>query len=167
VLFWLIGMMGAGKTRVGRLLAQRLDLPFIDTDQEIADRLGCSIGELWGTMGEAVFRDLEASAVLRAAQLDRGVVATGGGVVLQPGNVEAMRSSGLVVWLDAPPPALADRVGDGSNRPLLFDGQVEERLAKILDWRATAYEEAAHHRINTEQSSPDEVADQIEALWSG
>ena len=102
-LLWLVGMMGAGKSVVGRRSADRIGVDFVDVDSEITSRLGCSIAQLWEERGEQAFRDIEAAEVSRIAARGRpAIVAAGGGAVLAEGNVAAMRASGMVVWLDAP-----------------------------------------------------------------
>ncbi len=163
---WLVGMMGAGKSAVGRIIADRRGIPYADIDAEVANRLGCSIAELWGQQGEAAFRDLEAAQVARLATKAPLVVSTGGGVVLRADNVATMRASGAVVWLTASPATLARRVGGGEGRPLLVDGDPGARLAEILEERRGHYAAAAHHTVNTEGRDAEEVADEVEALWN-
>ncbi len=163
---WLIGMMGVGKTRVGRMVAERARVPFHDTDDEVVARVGCSISELWRERGEAAFRDLETDTVVRLAAGPAAVIATGGGVVLEPRNVTAMRDSGLVVWLEASPRTLAERVGDGAGRPLLAATDPERRLADILRRRRRHYARAAHLRVSTDDRDPDEVAEEVWEAWT-
>lgn len=163
---WLIGMMGAGKTRVGRAVAAAADVPFRDTDEEVTSRLGCSIGELWGARGEAAFRDMEAAAVRRLAAGPRAVIATGGGAVLDEGNVAAMRTSGLVVWLEASPATLVRRVGSGRGRPLLEASDPAARLEELLTERESHYRAAAHRRVRTDGRRPDDIAEEVLAWWT-
>lgn len=158
---WLIGMMGSGKSTVGEGLARRLDIPFYDTDIEIVARIGCSIGELWGVEGEGAFRDLEASEVARLAGRE-AVVATGGGVVLRPENVAAMRDSGPVVWLRTSVEELAARVGVGDGRPLLAEAPVEERMSAVLDERRALYETAASIIVETDGMTAEQVVGEVE-----
>ncbi len=163
---WLIGMMGSGKSTVGRLVAARRGARFTDTDDEVTERAGCSVEELWQRDGEETFRDMEAAAVDRlAAADDAAVIATGGGAVLRPGNVASMRRTGTVVWLVADPPALAARVGGGAARPLLAGAPAERRLAEILAARVDAYSAAAHVVISTDGRDAAEVAGDVEAAW--
>lgn len=163
---WLVGMMGAGKSAVGRILADRLGIPYADVDDEVASRLGCSISELWGQRGEAAFRDLETAQVARLATKAPLVISTGGGVVLRADNVATMRASGAVVWLTASPTTLASRVGRGEGRPLLAEGDPATRLAEILEERRGHYTAAAHHTVDTDGRNAAEVADDVEALWN-
>ncbi len=162
---WLIGMMGSGKSAVGSRVAAHFGVRFIDTDAEVSRRTGCSIAQLWGTRGEAAFRAMESAAVAQAAGGDAAVIATGGGVVLDPANVAAMRGSGTVVWLTAPPETLAARAGSGASRPLLADDPSPSRLALLLEERSSLYAAAADHVVETGSVSLDDVAERIEELW--
>ncbi len=162
---WLIGMMGAGKTTVGRILAHRTGRPFVDVDDVVATTAERAISEIFATDGEATFRRLERDAVTRIAAGPHAVVATGGGAVLDAANVETMRRTGTVVLLHATPSTLAQRVGAG-GRPLLAGGNVEELLAGILADRAPRYAAAAHDAVHTDQLDPETVADRIEERWT-
>ncbi len=162
---WLIGMMGSGKTSTGLEIAHRTGARFLDTDSEIAARLGCSIGELWGTKGEEAFRDMEAAQVLALTERDRVVIATGGGVVLRPENVAAMRRSGLVVWLAASPDALERRLGAGEERPLLSGEDVGATVRRLSVERAPLYAAAAHGHVETDDRSTSEIAEEVASLW--
>lgn len=116
----LIGMMGVGKSEIGRALAGRRGCTFVDTDAEVERRAGRSIEEIWNADGEPLFRELETQA-LEAVMTGREptVVAAGGGVVLSERNRTVLLADGPVVWLRATPKTLAARVGDGKGRPLL------------------------------------------------
>lgn len=159
-MIWLVGMMGSGKTTVGRRLAQELDLPFWDSDTEVEASTGLTVRRLWESKGEAALRVAESAVVQELAVLEEGVVATGGGVVLDPTNVEAMRDSGQVIWLSASASVLASRIS-GTDRPLLDVDDIEGRLREILDQRRHRYESAAHVVIDTEASG---LADIVAAV---
>ncbi len=161
---WLVGMMGAGKTTVGRLVAASAGAAFIDLDDSIEEDAGRPIPEIFERFGEERFRVLERDAVDRVAG-NRAVIATGGGVVTSEGAVERMRETGLVLWLDAPAQTLADRVGDGSYRPMLAGGDPAGAVAAIARERAPAYEVAAHHRLGTAGRDPEEIAAEVRKLW--
>lgn len=163
---WLIGMMGSGKSAVGRRVAGELGMRLIDLDDEIATRLGCSVSQLWGERGEEAFRDLEQAAVTRVAAGDDAVVATGGGVVLRDANIAAMRESGIVVWLRADPAVLSARVESGVGRPLLAEGEPRDVLDAILAAREDRYARAAHVVIDSGTGTADEVADEVTAQWT-
>jgi len=165
---WLVGMMGSGKTTVGALIARRVGLPFIDTDSRIEAENGRTIASIWETEGEETFRDLESEQIDRIVATGRDcVVATGGGAVLRPENVAAMRSNGVVVWLTAGYEELAARLGDAPARPLLFNRQTDRRVADLLAERSPAYADAAHHRVDTSAKEPGDVAREVVLLWNG
>ena len=164
---WLIGMMGSGKTVVGALVADGTGLPFVDTDRCIEAETEQSITSLWETAGEEAFRDLETGQIARIVTAGGDcVVATGGGAILRPDNVAAMRDSGLVVWLTATPDVLAGRLGGRSTRPLLADQQADQRLVELLAERQAAYREAAHHTVDTSSKNPDDIAREVMLLWN-
>jgi shikimate kinase len=162
---WLIGMMGSGKTEVGYRLAARLGCPFVDTDRVVEDEAGVAAKDIFQNEGEAAFRRRETAALARAATHLDAVVATGGGAVLDPGNVEVMRASGPVIWLQADPSVLMQRIGDDPARPLL-EGDPVERLRGLLADRAEAYQAAADHVVVTDRIDPDRIVDLIEDLWT-
>lgn len=161
----LIGLMGAGKSTVGRILAKRLGRPFADTDKLVERAAKASIPEIFEREGERGFRRLEAAAVRNVAALRGQVIAVGGGAVLDPANVTQLRATGDLVLLDADPKDLAQRTRR-RGRPLL-DG-VEDREARLLQLRsarAAAYTSAAAHVIDSSGRSPDEIADAV-LLWA-
>ena len=152
---WLVGMMGSGKSTVGRSIAATTDRRFTDVDSMVEERAGMSIAGIVDEQGEAAFREMEGAEIRRlSAEPARGgtgrVIATGGGVVLDPAGVEAMRRSGVVAWLDAPAGVLAGRIR-GENRPLLAGSDVASRLAEILAVRHSLYHQAAHYRIDADR----------------
>lgn len=165
----LVGLMGAGKTTVGRLAAERLQRPFIDTDAELERVLGARIAELFDTIGERRFRALESERVRHAAALRGQVIAVGGGALLDPGNVTQLRGTGDLVLLDADPAELAARIlseDGGASRPLLAGtDEPERRLAALRAQRERVYEAAASHAIDTSGRTPEQVADDVLA-WA-
>ena len=167
-MLWLIGMMGSGKTEVGREAAALAGVEFTDVDDRVAAAAGQGIADIFTGLGEAAFRELEAVAIaaLGAAGGDR-VVATGGGAVLRPDNVAVMRAAGIVVWLDAPVAGLAARIGDGAGRPLLAGTGVVEALARIAAERREHYRAAAHHRIDTSGLGVAAAAGEVVRVWRG
>lgn len=163
---WLIGMMGSGKSSVGRLLAASLGGSFVDSDDVVAGRMGCSIAEFWRRHGEEAFRDIESTAINRLASQRARVIATGGGVVLREPNVSAMRSSGFVVWLQASVGTLRRRVNDNDRRPLLVGEDTGDRLQALLDERKDRYAAAAHATVATDGLELETVVERIEELWN-
>lgn len=163
----LVGMMGSGKSSVGRILAQRLGEPFVDTDAEIEAEAGLAIPALFARDGESRFRALERAVLARVCGSGGQVIATGGGAVLSPENREVLRRTGLVFWLKAPPAELYRRaVAQGiAGRPLLAGEDPLARLTALAFDREEAYGAAAHHVLETEGLGPGAVADRIMALW--
>ncbi len=163
---WLIGMMGSGKTTAGLALSSRLNTEFVDTDRFVEEMTGRTIPEIWENEGEESFRSHEAEAVAMASSHQTAVVATGGGVVLYEPNVEVMRATGTVVWLDAEPATLLVRTGGGMGRPLLDSTDRSERLAGLAAARRPAYSAASHHRVVTDDRTVSEVVDELVELWT-
>ena len=163
---WLIGMTGAGKTTAGLLLAERTESRFLDTDAMVESEAGVPISVIFGREGEKGFRKRESAAIRHASGDEKGVVATGGGAVLIAANVRTMRRSGPVVWLDASPATLVERIGDPAGRPLLEGEGIQARLAVMLDERRSAYEGAAHHVVVTDEAAAEEVALMVERIWN-
>ena len=155
----LIGFRGTGKTSVGRILADRLGLPFYDTDAMVEQRAGVPIPEIFRAHGEAHFRALEREVIssLRDAE---GVIATGGGVVCDPANVADLRRHGRVFLLTAPPEVISGRIA-GSDRPGLTDLAPEEEVQTLLLRRKEAYLGAADVCIDTGSRTPDGVAEMV------
>lgn len=125
---YLVGLMGAGKTTIGRQLARRLGRKFYDSDHEIVERTGVPIPTIFEIEGEAGFRKREQQTIAELSELQDIVMATGGGVVLDPENRRCLRDSGWVVYLNVPPLQLYQRTRNDRNRPLL---QVEDPLARL------------------------------------
>lgn len=135
----LIGMMGSGKTTVGRMIAERNDLPFLDTDQMLINRLGRPIHQLFQLYGEDAFRDHETS-VLASLEPQTAILSTGGGIVLRDANWEHFKRLGTTITLDATIPVLKNRLENAKRRrPLLETENWEETLQKIYDSRRHLY----------------------------
>ncbi len=161
---YLVGMMGAGKSAVGRPLAQALGYRFVDADTAIEQVAGRTIPSLFADEGEAGFRNLETAVLGQIASWHSLVVATGGGVVTRPENWGHMRQ-GVVIWLDAPPAVLLNRLNaDPTPRPLLRSEDPSARLQALLQERLPLYGQA-DLRISQGDGTPDQVAAQVlEAL---
>ncbi len=162
----LTGFMGTGKTCVGKLLASALGMEFVDTDSEIEKRAGLAIPEIFARYGEGYFRRLEAEVVAEVAARSNCVIATGGGVVLNPENVARLAARGVIVLLEARPEVLARRLREAQNRPLLAGyPDLEERIASLLAVRNPFYAAACDFRVDTSDLEPAAVAARILAFW--
>jgi shikimate kinase len=139
----LVGLMGAGKTSIGRRLAKELNIEFRDSDQEIEKKVGCSVAEIFEGFGESYFRQVERETIkdlLRNSPPH--VLATGGGAFMDAETRELIKEEGLSVWLRAALDVLADRVSRNDNRPLLNRGNPREILEKLIELRYPIYAEA-------------------------
>ncbi|RIX99229.1 shikimate kinase [Aureimonas flava] len=138
----LVGLMGAGKTTVGRKLAQMLDLPFVDTDHEIEDASRMTIADLFATYGEAEFRALEARVVARLLDDGPRVIATGGGAYMNEGTRRLLAERSITVWLNAELDVLMERVAKRPTRPLLQTSDPRATLKALMDQRYPVYAQA-------------------------
>ena len=166
---YLVGMMGAGKTTVGRLLARRLKLRFLDSDHEIETRCGVKIPLIFEIEGEAGFRAREAQAIAELTALDGVVLATGGGAVLSEANRQSLAARGTVVYLRAKPEDLYARVKHDRNRPLLATASPLERMRELYAERDPLYREAADLIVETGSQNAQVLArrllDKLQELW--
>lgn len=162
----LVGMMGAGKSVVARLLGERLGASVADLDAMIEAVEGCSIAELFERSGEAGFRRREGELLAQVLNQGVRVVACGGGIVTQPDRRRELRERCTVVWLEVSPAEAARRVTSGSGaparlRPLLAGGDPEARLRELLAQREPHYAEVAHVRVATDGLAAPQVADAV------
>jgi shikimate kinase/nucleoside-diphosphate-sugar epimerase len=153
-----IGLMGCGKSTVGRLVAQKIGFQIVDTDQVITDTAHQSIPAIFEREGEAGFRKRETTALLSLLGKRGHVIATGGGIVTQPQNLPLLRQLGFVVWLDANPRILASRTSSSRDRPLLQTENPEEKLRTLLGIRGPLYRQLADLRVQTDDLTPQETA---------
>ena len=166
----LIGLRGSGKSTVGRILSERLGWNFCDSDVIVQERSGMTIRELFESRGEAEFRKLESVVVIECVSGDQTIVATGGGAVLNPLNVAAMKRNGFVVHLTADPTELWRRISQDAasmeTRPKLVAGAYSgiDELKKLMLARAGVYAQARDVEVDVEERSPDEVADAVLVL---
>lgn len=164
MIVYLVGMPGAGKSTVGRELAGRLGVPFLDLDTEIEREAGAAVADIFRDEGEASFRALEAAALVKASMHDPAVIACGGGVVLEPANRITLRNTGVAVYLDVPLDELRRRVQPAADRPLI---RQEGDLERLLASRGPLYREFAGHVVDG-SGEPGVVAAAIveELRWS-
>lgn len=148
----LIGLMGCGKTTVGKMLSKRTGMPLLDTDAIIEEQTGLSIPDIFREYGEAHFRSLE-TALLRYLLEQKiqpaPIISTGGGIVVRPENREILRRLGFTVWLNVSVRTLLHRTRLSTNRPLLQSPDRHAILSRLLSERRPFYREAAHYRLNS------------------
>jgi shikimate kinase len=158
-------MMGAGKTTVGRQLARRLGKPYCDSDREIETRTGVRVAVIFDIEGEAGFRRREAEVIEQMTGLEDIVLATGGGVVLDPRNREHLRTRGFVIYLHAQPTVLCQRTRSDKSRPLLQGGDPLDRIEKLYAERDPLYREVADLVIDTGRQSVSSLVAQVLAKF--
>lgn len=158
----LVGLMGAGKTTIGRLLAKHFERSFVDSDHEIEARTGVRIPVIFELEGEAGFRARESQVLGELVQRESIVLATGGGAVLAKQNRDLLRENGLVIYLRAQPTDLWHRTQHDRNRPLLRTEDPEQRLKDLFVVRDPLYQEAAHMIVETGRQSPHMLAGKLE-----
>jgi shikimate kinase len=156
----LCGFMATGKTSVGKRLAAILHYDFLDLDAVIEEEAGASIPQIFSSQGEPAFRKLESRMVERVAEKTKCVIATGGGTIVNPKNLETLKRCGVVVALTADIPAILLRVGSGDDRPLLQGGDRLERVRSLMELRAPVYAKA-DMIVDTSSLGIDEVAQLI------
>lgn len=138
----LVGLMGAGKTCVGRKLAESLGLPFLDSDNEVEDAAGCEVRYIFEVYGEPAFRDCERRVIRRLLQAGPGIIATGGGAFMDPATREAVKTNAISIWLRADPEVLHQRTKRSKARPLLAKGDPLQTLKDLAEQRYPVYAEA-------------------------
>ena len=161
----LIGYRGTGKSTVARLVAERLGWQWVDGDARVEELAGRTIREIFQTEGQTGFRDRETAVIRELTARDRLVIAAGGGAILRPENRQAIKSSGMAVWLLASPemivPRLAADPNTAARRPALTTAGGAEEIRQLLEQRAPLYRLCADLIVETDQCSPEQVADQI------
>ena len=166
---YLIGPMGVGKTTIGKALAKNLALEFIDSDREIENRTGVSIMTIFDIEGDAGFRDREVKVILEMAKRRGIVLATGGGAILRSENRQALRNSGLVVYLHATVEMQLERTRNSHNRPLLNKGSRRSVIEDLMQEREPLYRQEADIVYVTDSRSPQvaarEIASEIREKW--
>ena len=164
---FLVGLMGVGKTTVGRYLADALGLPFYDSDQVIEDRAGAHIPWIFDIEGESGFRDRETAVVEELTALHGIVLATGGGAVLRPENRRVLHERGTCIYLHGSVDQLTARTARDRRRPLLRNGNPREILARLLREREALYREVAHHVFVTDRRPARLLAAEIrQRVWA-
>lgn len=163
---FLIGPMGAGKSSVGKYLAQQLNMDFYDTDEEIENRTGVEIGWIFDLEGEEGFRRRETAIIKELIQLPKIVLATGGGSILEEENREMLRNHGTIIYLEVTLNHQHHRTINDSRRPILRVKNRQEVLEKLYHERAPLYQSISDYKVQTDSRSIREVSDEI-IKWLG
>ena len=159
---FLVGLMGAGKTTVGKLLAKHLHKTFCDSDHEIELRTGVDIPVIFEIEGESGFRQRERTVIAELTARSNIVLATGGGVVLNPDNREHLHNRGTVIYLRASAEDLWHRTRHDRNRPLLQTSNPHDKLVELFEQRDPLYREVAHIIVDTSKQSVQNLVHQLE-----
>jgi len=162
----LVGMMGAGKSSVGRRVALRLGIPFVDADTEIEKAAGMAITDIFAIRGEAEFRSGEARVILRLLEGGPQVLATGGGAFINPDTRAAIAAKGISIWLKAEPDVLMKRIKRRQDRPLLHTADPAATLRKLLEEREPVYA-LADLTVQSREVTHDRIVDEIVAAIAG
>lgn len=157
----LIGFMGTGKSAIGRVVARLLDYEFVDTDQMVEEVTGLTINQIFRKYGEVRFRSEESLVINKLADKQNLVIATGGGGILNPKNVEILKKTGVFVHLTAAPEIILERVSRKNTRPLLAKGRTIECINDLLTQRAEFYTRCADITIDTSGRDIEESAEKI------
>ncbi len=162
---YLTGYRGCGKSTAGKLLAEQLDLPYCDLDDDIEATAGMTIAEIFAGEGETGFRDRETSCLTEVSAQSQRVISLGGGAILRPGNCQVIAATGWCVWLDAEPAVIAERLASdrntGSRRPALTNLPAASEIVAIMQQREPLYRAVADYRIDTTSRCVDEIVDEI------
>ena len=162
----LIGYRGTGKSTVGEVLSKRLGMRYICMDSEIEKKAGMSTPEIVEKFGWPKFRDIESEVTHGLTLLDNYIIDTGGGVIERPENIKDLQNNAIVFWLKASIDTVISRIKTGTQRPALTSGKTfVEEVAEVLERRTPIYQSAAHYEIDTDDSTPDQVADRIIKIW--
>lgn len=157
----LVGFMGCGKTSVGRCLAARTGYDFVDTDDLVAEKAGKPVAEIFSAEGEGAFRVMEREVLQGLVGRKRMILSTGGGLILEPVNREALRRMGIVAWLDADPDLLFERASRSGRRPLLQTDTPKESFHQLLESRIAIYSDTSDFRVDSTALDHTQTAEAI------
>ena len=161
---YLIGLMGSGKTTLGKSLAKKLNRPFIDTDQLIEQKSGVDVSMIFEFEGEKGFRERETKLLSEIALKKEHIVSTGGGIILSKYNRDVIAKSGIIFYLKTQPAELLIRLQNDKTRPLLQGANLKEKLTKIYAERSTLYEMTADYIIETKNKKISQILTNIEEI---
>jgi len=158
---YLVGLMGSGKTTLGKILSKKLDKIFYDSDQVIEEKLGVDVPMIFEYEGEAGFREREKDILKELVNIQNIVLATGGGIILSKSNRDLLAKNGIVIYLKSNQKDLILRMKNDKTRPLLKNGNIEEIIKKLYKEREPLYEEIADFEIMTKNKRIHEIVNEI------
>lgn len=162
----LIGYRGTGKSVVGKLVADGLQMKCIGMDARIVEKAGMSIPDIVKDHGWTTFRDMESEVVRELATGDNIIIDTGGGVIERPENIDALQANACVIWLKASVGAIVSRIQEDTERPSLTGGKsFTEEVTDVLERRVPKYKSAAQYDIDTDQLTSEQVAERVIEIW--
>jgi shikimate kinase len=162
----LIGYRGTGKSVVGSLVSERLQMKCFSMDGRIVEKAGMSIPDIVANHDWKTFRDMESDITRELAKLDNIIIDTGGGVIERPENIDALKMNAVIIWLKASAGVIVSRIEGGTERPSLTgEKSFTEEVEEVLERRTPKYRNAAHYEIDTERLTPEQVADRIINIW--
>jgi shikimate kinase len=162
----LIGYRGTGKSVVGQIVAERLKMKCIAMDDRIIEKAGMSIPDIVKNHDWTKFRDIESEVARELVKLDNIIIDTGGGVIERPENIDVLQSNSRIIWLKASVDTIVSRIQGGTERPSLTGGKgFTEEVAEVLERRTPKYKSAAQYEIDTDELTPEQVADRVIEIW--
>ena len=161
---FIIGSMGSGKTSIGKMLAQKNCLSFLDTDHEIIRSCGYSIPDIFEKFGEEHFRDLETEQLRKMNTIENHVISTGGGIILRDDNRKLMKDLGIIIFLDINIGSQVDRVRNRKNRPLLNNKNLKDNLLSLKKIRDPIYKKISNYIIDVSGKERDKVINEIQKI---
>jgi len=161
---FIIGSMGSGKTSIGKMLAQKNCLSFLDTDHEIIRSCGYSIPDIFEKFGEEHFRDLETEQLRKMNTIENHVISTGGGIILRDDNKKLMKDLGIIIFLDINIDSQVDRVKNRKNRPLLSNKNLKDNLLSLKEIRDPIYKKISNYIIDVSGKERDQVINEIQKI---
>ncbi|MBF8984440.1 AAA family ATPase [Lutibacter sp. B2] len=159
-----IGFMGCGKSTIGKVLSEKLNMPWIDTDEYIEKKVGMKIPTIFSVHGEKYFRALEKNSIKEIMKQKPSIISCGGGVVLNEENVINLKNNGKIIWLKADPSTIYERIKKDDSRPLLRGNMTEEYISEMLHKRMNYYKQACDYEIDTKSEEIEDIITKIRDL---
>ena len=160
-IIFIVGLMGSGKTSVGKLLSKKIRKKFFDTDQEIVRQENLNIGKIFERYGENHFRELEYKTLLRLKDNIESIISTGGGIILKKENIDIMLGNGVIIFLDIDIETQIMRIKNKKNRPLLKSNNLRNELLIMKNYRDKIYKSIASYTINVSKKTNNEIINKI------